>query len=67
MKLVSNARKAYRWLSVQAFAVLAVLPVVWPQLPHDVRNMLPDGWEPYVLTAIAVGGIVGRLKDQGDA
>lgn len=65
MKMVSDARKAWRWFSVQSLAVLAALPLVWAQLPEDVRAMLPEGWEPWLLTAIAVGGIVGRMVDQG--
>lgn len=67
MRLVNDWRKAWKWLSVQSLAVLAVAPVVWSQLPPDVRNMLPEGWEPYVLAALAVGGIVGRLKAQDHA
>lgn len=65
MKLVKDARQAWRWLSVQALAVLAALPLVWPQIPADVRAMLPAEWQPWLLTALAVGGIVGRLVDQG--
>ncbi len=67
MKLVEDWRKAWKWFSVQAFTVLAVAPVVWSQLPPDVRKMLPEGWEPYVLAALAVGGIVGRLRAQDNA
>lgn len=64
-RMVRNARSALRWFSTQAFIALAALPVVWAQLPPDVKNMLPEGWEPYLLTAIAVSGVVGRLVDQG--
>jgi len=65
MRLVKDARNAWRWLSVRALAVLFALPLVWPQIPADVRAMLPPEWQPWVLSAIALGGIAGRLVDQG--
>ena len=65
MKLVPNARRAWRWFSVQALAVIAALPLVWTQIPPDVQAMLPDAWRPWVLTAIALAGMVGRLVVQG--
>lgn len=65
MKLVHNARSFWRWTSVQILAVLAVLPAVWPQLPPDLRASIPDEWQPYILSVLAVAGIVGRLRDQG--
>jgi hypothetical protein len=64
MKLVKDARKAWRWFSVQAMAVLAALPLVWVQIPPDVQDMLPEAWRPWVLTAIAISGIIGRLVPQ---
>lgn len=65
MKAVNNARQAWRWFSVQALAVLAALPLVWTQIPPDVQAMLPEEWRPAVLAVIALGGLAGRLIDQG--
>lgn len=67
MTLVPDWRKAWRWFSVQALAAIVMLPVVWASLPADVRAWLPDGWEPWVLMALAFAGIVGRLVDQNKA
>lgn len=61
---VSNWRSAWRWFSVQVLAVLAVLPLVWAELPPDVQAWLPEAWRPAVLTALALAGIVARLKAQ---
>lgn len=66
MKLVKDARKAWRWFSVQALAVMALLPIVWVQLPPDVQAMMPEAWRPWVMVALAIGGIAGRLIKQGD-
>lgn len=65
MRLVSNWRAWWKWTSVHVLAVLAVLPAVWPQLPPDLRASIPAEWHPYILSALAVAGIVGRLRDQG--
>lgn len=66
MKLVPDWRRAWRWFSVQALAVLAALPVAWAELPPDVQAMLPEAWRPWLLAGLALAGLVGRLVDQGD-
>lgn len=67
MKLVSDWRKAWKWHSTQIAALLAIVPVVWMNLPSDVKAMIPEAWTPYIITVFAVGAIIGRLRDQGDA
>ena len=64
MKLVPDWKEAPKWISVQVFAVLAALPLVWMTLPPDIKAMLPTSWQPWVLTLVALGGLLGRLKDQ---
>lgn len=65
MKLVTDAKKAWTWFSVQAMALVALIPVIWMQLPPETQALIPAGWKPYVITAVAVAGILGRLVDQG--
>lgn len=67
MKLVADWRKAYKWWSVRLAALLAVMPIVWMNLPPDVKAMIPDGWHIWIVSMVSLGVIVGRLKDQGDA
>jgi len=64
MKLIPDWRSAWRWFSVQAFAIIALLPVVWPTLPPQVTAWVPESWRPWIIVALAVGGIAGRLIDQ---
>ena len=64
MRLVEGWRKAWRWYSVQALSLLALLPVVWAELPYDVKAFLPLSWQPWILAALAVAGLVGRLWPQ---
>lgn len=63
-RLVPNWKKSWRWHSAQALAVLTVLPVVWMEFPADLKSQIPDDWMPYVVSAVALGGLFGRLKDQ---
>lgn len=67
MKLISEWREAWRWFSMHAFALIAVIPIVWMGLPPDVKSMVPDSWDKWVFVVIAVAGGVGRLVDQGTA
>lgn len=66
MKLVSDWRKVWKWHSTQAMALAAVLPIAWDQLPHDLKQVIPDDWMPWIAGGVLVAGIVGRLRDQGD-
>jgi hypothetical protein len=65
MRLVANARRSWRWLSMQALTALAAAPLIWASIPADVQAFLPPEWRPWVLTAMAAAGIAGRLIDQG--
>ena len=65
MKLVPDARRSWRWLSVQVLTALAAAPLIWASIPPDVQAFLPEAWRPWVLAAMAVAGIAGRLIDQG--
>jgi hypothetical protein len=67
MHLVQNWKQAWRWFSVQAMGAIVALPLVWAALPSDAKAFLPDGWEPWILVALAAAGIVGRLIDQNGA
>lgn len=64
MKLIENWRQAWQMFSVQALALLAALPLVWMGLPDDVKAMVPAEWRQWIMIAIAIGGIAGRLVAQ---
>lgn len=67
MKLVPDWRQAWRWFSVQALAAIIAFPIVWSTLPPEVREHVPDTWLPWIMLLIAIGGLLGRLKDQSKA
>jgi hypothetical protein len=67
MKLVPNARSAWRWFSVQLMALTAALQVAWETLPADALAVIPAEWRGYITLALILLAIVGRLIDQGTA
>lgn len=64
MRIVNDWRDWWKWWSVRALALIAVLPVVWLEIPSDVKAYIPVEAQPWIVTAMALAGIVGRLKDQ---
>lgn len=64
MKLVPNVKEAYKWFSVQIMAVIAFLPVAYYMLPEETLALIPDTWKPWVVTVVAIAGIIGRVVDQ---
>lgn len=64
LKLVQGAKDAWKWYSVQALGVLTVVPMVWMELPADIKSRIPDEWTPYIVSAVALGGLIGRLRSQ---
>ena len=64
MTMVEDWKSAWRWFSVRTLAAIAVLPLVWPMMAAGVRALLPVAYRAWVLAALALGGIAGRLIDQ---
>lgn len=64
MRFIPDWHQAWKWFSVQAFAIIIALPVIWAAMPADVKSYLPDEWKPWIMVALAAAGILGRLVDQ---
>ena len=65
MKLVKDARKSWRWFSVQIAGFLALLPIAWEQMPYDIKAMIPAEWHAWIVSGMALAIIVARNVDQG--
>lgn len=65
MKLVPNWRESWRWFSVQALVAIAALPMVWAEMPADLKAAVPDGSLMWITVALALAGMIGRVVDQG--
>ena len=63
MKLVPNAKKAWRWLSMQ-FIGLAAL---WETIPLEAKAVLDPSTQSWITLALLVAAGLGRMIDQGTA
>ncbi len=64
MKLVPDWRRVWRYYSTQALIAIAALPMIWMEIPPDIRDLFPEAWRPWAVTAVALSGILGRLIAQ---
>lgn len=64
MKLIPQWRKSLRMYSVQIMLAIAALPAAWEMVPIEVKALIPLPWLPWIMTALAVAGIIARLVDQ---
>jgi hypothetical protein len=70
MRLVQGWQRAWRWFSMQAFALSAAISLAWVSMPDDIKAMMPDSWEKWVfitMAAVSFAGGWGRLIDQNKA
>lgn len=64
--LVDDAKRCWRWLSVQAMAVAGAIQGAWLVMPDDLKSRIPEGLVQWVSLALLVLGIAGRVVKQGD-
>lgn len=65
VRLVKNARQAWRWFSVQALALQGIVGASWLAVPDDMRAAVPHEWLFAAAIVLALLGIAGRLISQG--
>jgi hypothetical protein len=66
MKLVDDARRAWRWISVHCMAWAIAVQGAWEVVPPEMRSGIPPRAVTAITVALLVLGIVGRLVKQGD-
>lgn len=64
MKLVDDARSAWRWLSMQIPAANTAFLATWALLPQKFQDALPMPWVIGIAVVLLVLGMVGRVVDQ---
>lgn len=64
MKLVDDARRAWRWISVQAMVVAGAIQGAWLFIPEDMKDSLPPGLVSKATIALLALGVAGRLVKQ---
>ena len=64
MKLVPNAGKAWKWLSMQ----LMGLALLWESIPEEAKDaVFTDANQGRITVGIILAAAVGRMIDQGTA
>jgi len=63
-KLVSDWRKSWRWLSMQAMVISTAILSTWALLPADLKAKLPEDIGLVAAIVALSAGMVGRLVDQ---
>lgn len=64
MKLVEDARQAWRWISMQCMAGAVAVQGAWEVLPNDMKSGIPPKAVTYITLFLLAMGIVGRLVKQ---
>lgn len=67
LKLVDNARNAWRWVSMQAMTAALAVQGAWAFVPEDMKTSIPPHIVQWLTLALLAFGIVGRLVKQKDA
>jgi hypothetical protein len=64
MRLVDDARRAWRWFSVQCMALALTLQGAWEAMPDDMKSGIPPRAVTLITLSLLALGIVGRLVKQ---
>lgn len=64
MKLVQDAKRAWRWFSVQAMVVVTALQGAWVFIPEDMKNTVPKNIVHWITIGLLFFGVAGRLVQQ---
>jgi hypothetical protein len=64
MKLVDDAKQAYRWISMQCMILAGAVQAGWMYLPEDLKASLSPETVKTTTLVLLVLGIAGRLVKQ---
>jgi len=64
MQAVSNWRKCWRMLSVQAMTLAGAIQGAWLFIPQDLKASIPDNVVQWVTLSLLSLGVLGRLVKQ---
>jgi len=65
MKIVQDAKRAWKWFSVQAMVLATALLGAWEIMPDDLKAGIPSKYVTGAAMALLVLGVAGRLVKQG--
>lgn len=65
MRLVDDARRWWRWFSVQAMVLAGAIQGAWLFIPDDMKSSIPPTVVQWTTIVLLVMGVAGRLVKQG--
>ena len=65
LELVDEARKAWRWFSVQAMVLAGAVQGAWAAFGDDLKQNVPHWLVTTITLGLLAAGIGGRLVRQG--
>lgn len=64
MRLVENAKNAWRWISVQCMVVAGAIQGAWLAVPPSMQAAIPANVVYWCTLALLALGVAGRLVKQ---
>lgn len=64
LRLVPHWKRAWRWFSIHALVISGIIPMVWANLPGDMRASVPPDTLGVITGVVATLGVIGRLFQQ---
>lgn len=64
MRLIEDAKRCWRMLSMQAMAAAVALQGAWAAAPDDMKATIPHQWVSWATMALLALGMLGRLVKQ---
>ncbi|MDI3149368.1 hypothetical protein [Serratia nevei] len=64
MKLIDDWAKAWKYFSVQCFALAGAISAGWGMYGDVIKQYIPAQYMPWIICVVAIAGIVGRFVDQ---
>lgn len=64
MTKIAKWRDTFRWNSMRVLALIATLPVLWEQVPYEVKALIPAQCNPWIITGMALIGMYVRNTKQ---
>lgn len=67
MKLVDDWKDCWKWFSTQALAISIALQTAWLTMPEKLKSEVPSGLVEWLIVAILVAGVIGRVVKQKES
>ena len=64
MKLVDDAKQAWRWVSMWCMTIAGAIQLAWLGIPEDLKASIPPDVVQGVTLALLAFGVAGRLVKQ---